>query len=204
VIENVEKGLARQNLVPKNRAPGGFAHKGRGMTVKLKTRRGSHMWALLILQGRILPDPRALPLFVHVTESLCHVIWPVGEIHQLNMKSSKSHMAYGYNVWHISQFHSRTPLVRGCRGIQKICPKRVVCTWRRGCSNICWTTAIIVRPLFRAPYFAIPPISRFLRAKFFIPTFCNPVNFPLMLDYFRALLWPLMRFLSDNKAPMSN
>ena len=43
-------------------------------------------------------------------------------------------------------------------------------------------------PLFRAPYYAIPPISRFLRAKFFIPTFYNPIDFPLVLDYFWALL----------------
>jgi len=43
-------------------------------------------------------------------------------------------------------------------------------------------------PYFAPPYFAIPPISRFLRAKFFIPTFFNPIDFPLLFDYFWALL----------------
>jgi len=53
-------------------------------------------------------------------------------------------------------------------------------------------------PYFAPPYYADAiPYFAVLRDKFFIPAFCNPINFPLGLDYFGA---PLIWFLIDKIA----
>ena len=58
-------------------------------------------------------------------------------------------------------------------------------------------------PCFAPPCFAIPPVSRFLRTKIFLPVPVGRINLLSLLGHFNALLSSLIRILIDKIALQS-